>query len=234
MTLAADLLGKTVCKTAVNDCCMVAKPCVWPCNVIGDGWLFILILATGATAYFGGGALYAHHVEGKTLATAGWQAMVPHRAKWIELGALVWDGVQYTRGRLHGSSDTGGPRAALLVDSKKKGSDSGGKAKRSSSQDSKKKGKQKQRDHDQTGASGDGGKRDSSPGKRPNESKGGKSGGTKSKKKGRENESVLTTSEGSPELDKATAAERLLREQVEQDERLHQSQAKIKVIGLNG
>ena len=160
--------------------------------------------------------------------------MVPHRAKWIELGALVWDGVQYTRGRLHGSSDTGGPRAALLVDSKKKGSDSGGKAKRSSSQDSKKKGKQKQRDHDQTGASGDGGKRDSSPGKRPNESKGGKSGGTKSKKKGRENESVLTTSEGSPELDKATAAERLLREQVEQDERLHQSQAKIKVIGLNG
>lgn len=82
--------------------------------------------------------------------------------------------------------------------------------------------------------------------KESKESKGSKGSGSKSKRKdkgkepakGRSNDSAppdeLTTSEGSPEGDRATASERVVMEQVEQDERLHQSQAKIKVIGLNG
>ena len=44
----------------------------------------------------------------------------------------------------------------------------------------------------------------------------------------------LTASGGGPKGDRAIASERVLMEQVEQDERLHQSQAKIKVIGLDG
>lgn len=78
------------------------------------------------------------------------------------------------------------------------------------------------------------------------ESKGSKASGSKSKgkdkgkvpAKGRSKDSAslddLTASEGSPKGDRPTASERVLTEQVEQDERLHQSQAKIKVIGLNG
>ena len=104
-----------------------------------------------------------------------------------------------------------------------------------SDRDSKKEGKR---------ASSDGGKWNSSGSKKSKDSKSGKGGGSKIKGKDREKESAkssgkdslneLTATDSSPEPARGTAAERLLMEQVEQDERLHQSQAKIKVIGLNG
>ena len=115
---AADLLGKTACKDDIENCCLIAKPCDWPCNALGDGWLFILILTLGAAGYLGGGALHAHKTQGKTLAADGWQAMVPHRARWVELGALVQDGIQFSRARLRGTEPPpggGGSMDAALL-----------------------------------------------------------------------------------------------------------------------
>lgn len=149
---------------------------------------------------------------------------------WRELHSLIIDGIAVTQRKLgmktRSGSRAGGGNAVssrLLTD---------GTSERGSKKDGK---------H----ASGDGGKRDSSSaGKKSKESKSGK-GGSKSKGTDKDKESPkssgkdkrslneLAASESSPEPARGTAAERLLTEQVEQDERLHQSQAKIKVIGLN-
>ena len=134
---AADLLGKTACKDAIENCCLIAKPCSWPCNALGDGWLFILLLTLGAAGYLGGGALHAHKTQGKTLAADGWQAMVPHRARWVELGALVQDGIQFSRARLRGVDPPpgggGSMDAALLApvsDERREQKESGGGGKK--------------------------------------------------------------------------------------------------------
>lgn len=148
---------------------------------------------------------------------------------WRELHSLIIDGIAVTQRKLgmktRSGSRAGGGNAVssrLLTD---------GTSERGSKKDGK---------H----ASSDGGKRDSSAGKKSKESKSGK-GGSKSKGTDKDKESPkssgkdkrslneLAASESSPEPARGTAAERLLTEQVEQDERLHQSQAKIKVIGLN-
>ena len=144
---AADLLGKTACKDDIENCCLIAKPCDWPCNALGDGSLFILILTLGAAGYLGGGALHAHKTQGKTLAADGWQAMVPHRARWVELGALVQDGIQFSRARLRGAElppgGGGSMDAALLPPASDGGREQkesgGGKKKRAGKKRSKQK-----------------------------------------------------------------------------------------------
>ena len=137
----------------------------------------------------------------------------------LAAGGLVADGVAFVRG---GGTSRRRPRAAERLPAPLlSGEDGGGgRGSKSSKESEGSKGSKTSK-----GSKGSGGK---STGK----NKG------KEPPKGRSKDSAslddLTASEGSPKGDRAAASERVLMEQVEQDEKLHQSQAKIKVIGLNG
>jgi hypothetical protein len=65
--------------------CLGTAPAEW-------GWSIVLALALVSGAYFGGGALYRRQVH----RVRGWK-MLPHATLWAEVGALVRDGLQYTR-----------------------------------------------------------------------------------------------------------------------------------------
>ena len=136
----------------------------------------------------------------------------------LAAGGLVADGINFARA---GETSRRCPRAAERLPAPLlSGEDSGGRRGSKSSKESK-------------GSMGSGSK---SKSKSKSKDKG--KGPAKGRSKGSAPPDDLLASERSPEGegegDRATASERVLMEQVEQDERLHQSQAKIKVIGLNG
>ena len=70
------------------------------------GWAMVLLLLGGATAYAGGGVLWAARVAGNS--SGGGTALRelqshPHWAEWCEMRSLVTDGYAFCRGRLGGS-----------------------------------------------------------------------------------------------------------------------------------
>eukprot|EP01043_Picozoa_sp_COSAG02_P056053 COSAG02_NODE_6590_length_3473_cov_2.408000_6_plen_341_part_00 len=203
------------------------------CLGVGTDWgtPFLVVLFLGSALYLGGGALYLKKKHG-----AAGKDLLPHRRKWQHVHGLVLDGCSFARG---GGKAAGAPSSQPLLAH-------GGKAVRSDVEDGRRSGNTEGKR-----ASSESEKRDSSSGRKPKESKASKSSGSgsksksKSKSKGAGKTSGTSRSndkddvnvpagEGAAESDRGTASERLLLEQVEQDERLHQSQAKIKVVGLNG
>lgn len=195
------------------------------CLGIGTDWgtPFLVVLFLGSTLYLGGGALYL-----KKQGATG-KDMLPHRRKWQHVHGLVLDGVAFVRGRGRGKArSVRAPSSQALLT-------------HSDTADSRRTGKGEGKH-----ASGEASKKDSSAGKKSKGPKGSRNGGSKSKGKDKENApgkskskdkadtKELRASEHAPEPDMGTASERLLMEQVEQNERLHQSQAKIKVVGING
>jgi hypothetical protein len=200
------------------------------CLGIGTDWgtPFLVVLFLGSALYLGGGALYLKKKHG-----AAGKDLVPHRRKWQHFHGLVLDGFAFARGGGKTKASATSTRPLLAHDSTRA---------RNDEEDGRRSGKTEGKH-----ASGESGKRDSSSGRKSKESKGSKSSGSKSKSnsrdaskgksKSRTNDqdgANVTEGEGAPDSDRAAASERLLTEQVEQDERLHQSQAKIKVVGLNG
>lgn len=190
------------------------------CLGIGTDWgtPFLVVLFLGTALYLGGGAVYLKKKHGAT-----GKELLPHRRKWQHVYGLVQDGICFARGAGK-ARPAGAPSSqALLAHSDNNGAEGGRRAGKEESKHA-----------------SDGGKRDSSSG-RKKESKGAKSKSRdkqkesgRNKGRGKASASDSPTSEGAPGLDEGAASERLLMEQVEQDERLHQSQAKIKVVGLNG
>ena len=71
-----------------------------------SGWAMVLLLLGGATAYAGGGVLWAARVAGNSsgadTALRELQSH-PHWAEWCEMRSLVTDGYAFCRGRLGGS-----------------------------------------------------------------------------------------------------------------------------------
>ena len=190
------------------------------CLGVGTDWgtPFLMVLFLGGALYVGGGALYLKKKHG-----AAGKDLLPHRRKWQHIHGLVLDGISFAR--------VGGKAKAARVPSAQPLLADSGKGERGDVEDGRRSGKTEGRH-----ARGESGKRDSSSGGKSKDSKGRKS-KSKGTGKSRTNDQDginATESKGSPESDRGTASERLLMEQLEQDERLHQSQAKIKVVGLNG
>ena len=188
------------------------------------GALFSALLIVGGVLYAGGGIVVGHrrgigrgmkaHPHYSKLAALGKsrRTLFPHATLICALaaGGLVADGVAFARA---GRSSRRHPRAAdRLPAPLLSGEDGGGGRGFKSSKEPK-------------GTKGSGSK---------SKGKDKEKGPTKIRSKDSAIPDELTASKGSPEGDRATASERVLMEQVEQDERLHQSQAKIKVIGLSG
>ena len=70
----------------------------------GFGGTFVLIMLVVGAAYFGGGYAYKRRISG----ARGWRAL-PHAPLWMELAALVQDGLDFTRrGRQRGGGGGGG------------------------------------------------------------------------------------------------------------------------------
>eukprot|EP01046_Picozoa_sp_COSAG06_P002878 COSAG06_NODE_105_length_23834_cov_15.256710_9_plen_349_part_00 len=207
------------------------------CLGIGTDWgtPFLFVLFLGTTLYLGGGAIYLKQKHG-----ASGKDLLPHRRKWQHVHGLVLDGVAVVRGR-GGKGGRGGGGGTPMAQSLLADSESPDKA-ASSSEGSRREGRKDEAKAKR--GSGGGGKKDGgSLGKRTKEAKAsGKSssskdsGKSKSRSKDKERSRNTPPEDSAPEAeaDGAATAERQLMEKVEQDERLHQSQAKIKVIGLNG
>ena len=195
------------------------------CLGIGSDWgtPFLVVLFVLGAGYLAGGAVYLRQKHG-----ARGRDMVPHKGKWEHVHGLVLDGVAFAQARGGGGggrkSGGGAPiraaEQALLPASRERERDSGG--------------------HHEKRASGgkDAREKRSSGGKEGKSARVGKEssggGGGKASKSGKGSKEKAPRGSGCGEGEAQQAELRLLTEQVEQDERLHQSQAKIKVIGLNG
>lgn len=186
------------------------------CLGIGTDWgtPFLIVLFLGIATYLGVGVLYnkKQGARGKDL--------LPHRTKWQNIYALVLDGLAFARG---GGKVRRRPVVAkdpLLAtngggerkESKEKRSDGGGGSKSSGKPE---KGRER-------------GKKEKGSGRKQNESK------PKSKRgSGADVEASEELGGGAPASTQATA-ERGLYEQREHNPKLHESQARIKVVGING
>lgn len=184
------------------------------CLGIGTDWgtPFLIVLFLGIATYLGGGVLYnkKQGARGKDL--------LPHRTKWQNIYALVLDGLAFARGGRKVQRRPAVATEPLLVtdgerkESKEKRSDGGGGSKSSGK-------REKERER---------GKKDKGSGRKENKSK------SKSKRgSGADVEAGEELGAGEPPSTQA-AAERGLHEQREHDPKLHESQARIKVVGING
>ena len=193
------------------------------CNAYG--WDFVLVLGLVSGLYLGGGALLKHRTEGVPLTREKLLhgELLPHRSRWEMLRGLVADGVLFSKGRLGGGGGKGYRRVGESTDDppdersggrspkeKDKGRDKGSGRRRKDKEERKEKerGKTKTKEREK-----------SSKSKR----------GSSSKDRA-EPESAGQGGEG----EGASEAERALEEQRETEAGLHQSQAKIKVVGING
>ena len=190
------------------------------------GWPVIAALALIAAGYVGGG-LATSRTAGKTLGGGGVAGLLqahPHAALWRQVGGLVTDGVRFARGgRGHGYETLRATEPALPTDAKaSRRRDAGG--------DPEKEGLRE-------------GKRGKEPGgKQSKSSKSGKEGKEgKSSKRDKKEKRRSSSAEPDVEAGEGAAAEGAgagggaeLDEQRVVQQGLHESQAKIKVVGLNG
>ena len=131
--------------------------CAWGCTLLG-------VFALGAALYLGVG-IGLRHQQG---VRGGLREMVPHRAQWAELRALVEDGAAFVRG----GGRHGGRGAPLLLTESEGGGASALSDRTSNSSKSKKSSKAKQSkakkkkgssSPDKVQSQGGGGRRDAAP-----------------------------------------------------------------------
>eukprot|EP01043_Picozoa_sp_COSAG02_P004978 COSAG02_NODE_132_length_34701_cov_707.955234_14_plen_318_part_00 len=176
------------------------------CLGIGTDWgtPFLIVLFLGTTAYLGGGALYnkKQGARGKDL--------LPHRAKWQNIYALVLDGLAFARG--------GGKvrRRPVVATKPLLATDGGEQRKESKERESGRSSGKREKERER------GKKKEKGSGRKENKSK-----RSSDVEAGRE----LGVGVSPPTQ---VAAERELQEQREHDPKLHESQARIKVVGING
>jgi hypothetical protein len=203
------------------------------------GWPFVVAGAFLASAYVASGVAFGRR-RGSGTGGSLLEAH-PHFSQWQAVGGLVSDGIAFSKRRGAGgaSSRRQGqqppPGRAGTESSEALLSQSTGKSrkeKRSSGKSKSSAGAGKAANESSHGSeANDSRGRDGSMGKeRHRKDRGGSAAGAAGiERRG------AGGGGGAAEAPAASGStERLLREQVEQDERLHQSQAKIKVVGLNG
>jgi hypothetical protein len=180
---------------------------------VGCNFLIVMLLCGGA--YLGGGMLLRQR-QGAG-ATGDWKELLPHQAQWLALRALVEDGAAFTKGRRKGFQRLDSP-AATADGGVQRGRDDA-----EEERNSKRRGKHKH--EKETGRAG----------KKEKEKESRKEGKAKASSKSKPSSS--SSAPATPEqqqVSDAEAAERELRETRVHDERLHASQARVKVVGLNG
>lgn len=99
MRCACDLPGAWTAPAAANS---VGEPKV----VCGSdwGWVFLISLAGLASLYVAVGIGYSHKVHGEPLGLSA----LPHRGFWVDLRALVQDGIAFTKARMLAQGDGAG------------------------------------------------------------------------------------------------------------------------------
>ena len=188
------------------------------------GWPVIAALALIAAGYVGGG-LATSRTAGKTLGGGGVAGLLqahPHAALWRQVGGLVTDGVRFARGgRGHGYEGLRASEPAPAEAKAGRRRDAGGDPEKEGLREGKR-GKEP------------GGKQSKSS-KRAKEAKEGKSSKRDKKEKRRSSsaEPDVETGEGAAAAGGGGAGAELDEQRVVQ-RGLHESQAKIKVVGLNG
>ena len=188
---------------------------------VGCNFLIVMLLCGGA--YLGGGMLLRQR-QGAG-ATGDWKELLPHQAQWLAFRALVEDGVAFTKGRRKGFQRLDSPAATANGGVQRERDDA--EEERNSSSNSKRRGKHKH--EKETGRAG---KKEKEKEKEKESRKEGKAKAS-SKSKPSSSSSAPATPE-QQQVSDAEAAERELRETRVHDERLHASQARVKVVGLNG
>lgn len=202
------------------------------------GWTFIEACLVCATCYVVVGMLYTHRTHGVPLTKAELLAgsLIPNRAFWKVLRGLVTDGVRFSRAKLcgHASVPAGGyiPVGSGTAARSVYGGDT---ARAGHSNADEGRGRSDQNRNRNKHVKEKSAKRSSSNSRH---------GSTGTKKKGKTKQSSEGTTEehqaqnkvigGSVGEEGATTAARELTEQRDDAGGLHASQAKIKVIGING
>ena len=185
--------------------------------------MFILAVC----GYVGGGLVYARRVQKST--AVGWMAH-PHANHWKEVISLIMDGTSFVgskggararSGRHRDDGSSGADR--IKYDRIDEEAAAAGKEKRSRQQ--KQRGETDQKKKKKKGEETS--KSSSSTSRKEKSSSARK--GSRSRSQDEGGPAQATPASTEKETDKQT----VLREQVELDGRLHQSQAKIKVVGLN-
>ena len=176
------------------------------CNesVTGSGGIMVIAAALCLVVYLGGGVAVGVRKNG----AAPGLAAHPHRARWAELAGLCRDGMRFTQERLRGSSQVGGRRTGATEPLA-----AAGRAQPSSHRQGKSKGKSKAKDKSYSKAE------------------------TRHLKEvGSHDASSSPTSDSgtvAPNDGKTGPRKAQVSEQHIVAENLHQSQAKIAVVGLN-
>ena len=192
----------------------MADRAVQPMEGSSWGWSFLLGVGLVAGAYMGAGAYIGRHSGSEKGARAALERH-PHRTKWLELASLVSDGVSYSRAYVQRRGAGGG--GAASVGSSRAGYQavpeppSNGKSKDPKSKKSSMK----------SGGADAPAPASSLPGKREKASR---------QAEDYTEPGAAAAGGGGPPDHKGAA----LAEQAVVAPNLHQSQAKIKVVGING
>jgi hypothetical protein len=198
---------------------------------VGQGFPFLAVVMLAVCFYVGGGLVYARQVQKST--TVGWMAH-PHAHHWKAGISLVVDGMSFVGSkdgararsssrRRSRSDDSGGGNKSSYEKIDDEASAGGHKEKRSKHSkqqgDSDRSEKKKKKDTASKSSSSASRKANSSSSRKPP--------GSRSQNDDSTAQAALASSE------KETETQRMLQEQVQMHGNLHQSQAKIKVVGLN-
>eukprot|EP01043_Picozoa_sp_COSAG02_P010108 COSAG02_NODE_350_length_24063_cov_47.131447_6_plen_219_part_00 len=197
---------------------------------VRQGFPFLAVALLAVCFYAGGGLIYARQVQKST--TVGWMAH-PHAQHWKETISLVVDGMSFvgskggvrarSRSGRHSRSDDSSGENSSRYERIGDETSAGGKEKRSKQPnekgDSIRSEKKKKKDTSKSSSSAS------------RKEKSSESSRTKSSSKSRDDTSMPHVAAASSETE--AAKQRMLQEQVELSGNLHQSQAKIKVVGLN-
>ena len=256
-----DKQCNTPCKGAADQMCggnslnhvMLVECSAW-------GWELVVAAGLLAAGYLVGGALYMHRSKGVALSRDNLLAgsLLPNRPFWEELRSLVADGVHFAKARSGGGgggADGGGQvRAGYAAVGEAAGGDSARRRGHGDDDDDSGRsrgGRDKAERSSGSKRSSGGGKESASRSREEKKSKSSKSSSSESGGKQPKAGSSSSSSKGkkssgggnadgdagagaAPQTEAEEAAERELREQHDVEQGLHQSQAKIKVVGING
>ena len=191
---------------------------------VGQGFPFLAVFLLGMSCYVGGGLVYARRVQKST--TVGWMAH-PHATYWKEALSLVVDGTSFVgskksrsvRSSRHSETDSssGGKYERIDEEAAPVGKDKRSKQKKQKGDPDQKKKKEKETR-----------KSSSSTSRKEKGSSSRKDSGSS-----RQDQSGVQDAPAGTENLTDAEQQRMLQERVELDGNLHQSQAKIKVVGLN-
>jgi hypothetical protein len=84
------------------------------------GGIFSAVVLVGGALYVGGGVVYGARAQGRGGGGGGRRLMLschPHHGVWVQLAALVSDGIAFVRGRLLGGGGGGGGSRQRLLES---------------------------------------------------------------------------------------------------------------------